>query len=147
DITVVAWQLMRNNVEKMIPQLEEKGVSVELIDPRTIRPFDYETLYESVRKTGRLLIVHEHTKIGGVGESIAANVQKDLWDELKSPIEVLGQAELPIPMGPEERYLYPTNEEIAIGQERWDYVEKLIHMTIDSMKLLRNTMYRGFMKT
>lgn len=113
DITVVAWQMMRNFTEKAVSQLEKEGISVELIDPRTIRPFDYETLYESVKKTGRLLIVHEHTKIGGVGESIAANVQKDCWDSLKLPVEIMGQVEVSIPMGFEERHLYPTKESIA----------------------------------
>ena len=113
DITVVAWQVMRNFVEKVIPDLEKEGISVELIDPRTIRPFDYETLNASVKKTGRLLIVHEHTKIGGVGESIAANVQKDVWDFLRHPIEIMGQAEVTIPMGFEERYIYPNSDEIA----------------------------------
>lgn len=113
DITVVAWQVMRNFVEKVIPELEKDGISVELIDPRTIRPFDYETLNESVKKTGRLLIVHEHTKIGGVGESIAANVQHEVWESLKQPIEIMGQAEVTIPMGFEERHIYPNQEEIA----------------------------------
>lgn len=108
DVTIVAWQFMRNFAQKAISQLEKEGVSVEFIDPRTIRPFDYKTLSKSVNKTGRLLVVHEHPKLGGVGESIAANISKMCFANLKKPVEVLGRAEVPIPAGPGEAFMFPS---------------------------------------
>ena len=113
DITIVAWQLMRQFVEAIIPNLEQMGISVELVDPRTIKPFDYETVEASVKKTGRLLIVHEHVEKGGVGQAVAGVIGKDLFGQLKCPIEVMGRADVPIPAGSEEKYLYPMPEQIA----------------------------------
>lgn len=117
DITIVAWQFMRDMVQGVIPELEAQGISVELIDPRTLIPLDYETLYASVKKTGRLLIVHEHVKQGGMGESIAANVMKDLWGSLKKPVSVLGRAFMPIPGGTVEAALYPSAASIKAEVE------------------------------
>jgi pyruvate/2-oxoglutarate/acetoin dehydrogenase E1 component len=107
DITILAWQMMRDVVEKLIPDLEAEGVSVELIDPRSLIPLDTDMLYDSVKKTGRLLIVHQHVKSGGLGESIAANVMKDLWGDLKKPVSVMGMDSRPIPAGAIEAVLYP----------------------------------------
>jgi len=107
DITIVAWQMMRDFVMAAIPELEKQGVSVELIDPRSLVPLDVDTIYSSVKKTGRLLIVHEHVQRGGIGESIAANVMKELWSDLKKPVSVMGRACIPIPAGTVEACLYP----------------------------------------
>lgn len=112
DITIVAWQFMRQFVEMAVPELEKLGISVELIDPRTIKPFDFETLEKSVEKTGRLMIVHEHVKNGGVGEYVASKVMTDLWGKLKAAPVVMGREDIPIPWGGEETMIYPNPETI-----------------------------------
>jgi pyruvate dehydrogenase E1 component beta subunit len=81
DVTVVAWGSMLERVQKAVT-----GYSVDLIDPLTLAPFDWETLLTSVRKTGRLVIVHEEVKTGGVGAEIAATVAEEAILHLKAPV-------------------------------------------------------------
>ncbi|MBC7963922.1 MAG: alpha-ketoacid dehydrogenase subunit beta [Steroidobacteraceae bacterium] len=81
DVTVVAWGSMLERVLKT-----ETPHSVELIDPQTLTPFDWDTLLASVRKTGRLVIVHEAVKSGGLGAEIAATVAEEAILQLRAPV-------------------------------------------------------------
>lgn len=112
DVTIVAWQFMLDFVKMCLPEFEKLGINVEVIDPRTIKPFDYATVEKSVEKTGRLVVIHEGVKDGGVGECIAANVVTDLWGKMKKAPVVLGREDLPIPSGQEEAMIYPNPEMI-----------------------------------
>jgi pyruvate dehydrogenase E1 component beta subunit len=98
DATVVGILRMAHVAEQAVKTLShEHGVEVELIDPRTLRPLDLDTILESVRKTNRLVIVEEGWPHGGVGANIAALVQEQAFDHLDAPIQRVTGADVPMP--------------------------------------------------
>lgn len=97
DLTLVTYARMANESRNAAVKASEQGISVEVIDLRTIAPWDRETVLASVRKTGRLLIVHEAVREHGVGAEIAAVVNEELFGELKMPVRRLGGAFAPVP--------------------------------------------------
>jgi pyruvate dehydrogenase E1 component beta subunit len=97
DITVAASSLMLLRCLEAAKKLEESGISVEVIDLRTIRPFDRSTLTESVQKTGRFLVVEETPELGGWGAHILAAVAEDAFKSLKAPPSRLAEPDMPIP--------------------------------------------------
>ena len=102
DLTIVATSLMVHKALAAAETLSPEGIDVEVIDLRTIRPMDRETVLASVRKTGRLICVYEGVKTLGVGAEISAMVaESDAFDFLDAPIVRLGGAECPIPYNPE----------------------------------------------
>jgi len=86
DITIVSIGRMLAEAEKAISVLEGSGIKAELIDLLTVNPFDMETIYSSVKKTSRCVIIHEAKKIMGCGAEIAAALQEDLFDWLDAPV-------------------------------------------------------------
>jgi 2-oxoisovalerate dehydrogenase E1 component len=100
DITVVALAFMVRKTLAVCEQLAKEAISVELIDPRTISPLDIDTIAESVRKTGRLLIVDEAFAPFGVGAEIAAQIIDRCFDDLDAPIRRLNGAFAPTPYSP-----------------------------------------------
>ena len=102
DVTIVATAIMVHKALDAAKTLESEGIDVEVIDLRTVRPMDRETVLASVRKTGRLLCVYEGVKTLGVGAEVSAMVaESDAFDFLDAPIRRLGGAESPIPYNPE----------------------------------------------
>jgi pyruvate/2-oxoglutarate/acetoin dehydrogenase E1 component len=99
DVTLVAWSGVLRTVDEALALLED-GPSVEVIDLRTIYPWDREMVLNSVRRTGRLLIVHEAVATGGFGAEIAATVAEALFGKLKAPVRRLGAPRVPIPYSP-----------------------------------------------
>lgn len=106
DVTIVSYSIMMSLVNEAAKELEADGYSVEVIDLRTLSPFDKGTVVESVKKTHRLLIAHEAVKIGGLGSEIAAVVAEEALDYLDAPIVRIGAAFTPVPFSPplEEAY-------------------------------------------
>jgi pyruvate dehydrogenase E1 component beta subunit len=100
DVTVVALGYTRRKALAAAEALDGE-ISVEVIDPRTLVPLDMGTIGESVRKTGRLLVVHESPTRNGVGAELVRRVVDECFDCLDSPPRVLGGADLPIPFSPE----------------------------------------------
>jgi pyruvate/2-oxoglutarate/acetoin dehydrogenase E1 component len=97
-VTVVATSVMVQRALAAANTLAQEGVEVEVIDPRTVKPLDAETITASVAKTGRLLIVHEACKTGGIGAEIAARVaESDALFYLKAPLKRLAGLDIPIP--------------------------------------------------
>lgn len=90
DVTVVTWGAIVNKTLTAVRELEKDGVSVEVIDLRTIVPFDQETVFESVRRTGRVLIAHEDTVFMGFGAEIAAQIGDICFRNLDAPIRRVG---------------------------------------------------------
>jgi pyruvate dehydrogenase E1 component beta subunit len=86
DVTIVSIGRMRAEAEKAVAKLKEDGVSPELIDLLTVNPLDMDTIYESVKKTNRLAIIHEAKKVMGVGAEVAAAVQEEMFDWLDAPV-------------------------------------------------------------
>ena len=98
DLSIVATSIMVHKALDAAKALEGEGIDVEVIDLRTVRPMDRETVLASVRKTGRLLCVYEGVKTLGVGAEVSAMVaESDAFDFLDAPIVRLGGAESPIP--------------------------------------------------
>lgn len=97
DVTVVAWQRMVHWALEAAERLEADGVSVEVIDPRGVRPLDLDTILASVRRTGRLVVVHEAPKPGNPANEVAAAVAEDAVDYLAAPVVRLCAADIPIP--------------------------------------------------
>jgi len=102
DITIVATAIMVNKALEAAAELEKEGISVEVVDPRTLVPLDTETILESVKKTSRVLVVYEAVKRSGYGAEIASMIaESDAFDYLDAPIRRLGGVETPIPYNPE----------------------------------------------
>lgn len=98
DITIIATSIMVSRSLEAAEQLAEEGIDIEVIDPRTLRPLDTETLIKSVKKTGKLLIVHEAVKTGGFGGELAAIIaESEAFGYLDAPIQRLAGREMPIP--------------------------------------------------
>jgi pyruvate dehydrogenase E1 component beta subunit len=114
DITVVADSIMTIKAEKAIKQLQNEGINPELIDLRTVVPLDTETIIQSVKKTGKLLIVDEgHVNFGISGE-IIARIMPDVFYELEAPVERLGTGNAPLPFSPAlELPMIPDEKKIA----------------------------------
>ena len=91
DLTVVAWSRMRHVCVAAAKMLDQSGTSVEVIDLRSLWPWDRDTVMESVSRTRRLLIAHESVRVGGFGAEIAAEIGESLWGKLRAPIRRLGQ--------------------------------------------------------
>lgn len=102
DVTIVASAIMVHRAQAAAEELAKEGVSVEVIDLRTIRPLDRETIIASVCKTGKLVCVYEGVRTLGVGAEISALIaESEAFDFLDAPIQRLGGAEAPIPYNPE----------------------------------------------
>ena len=114
DLTIAANSIMAIKAEQAAKTLADEGIDAEVIDLRTVRPIDRETVLASVRKTGRLLCIYEGVKTLGVGAEISAMVaESDAFDFLDAPIVRLGGAECPIPYSPKlERAVVPQVPEI-----------------------------------
>lgn len=97
-LTLVATSIEVLRAQQAAQTLAGEGIEVEIIDPRTLRPLDVETIAESVKKTGKLLIVHEAVKTGGFGAEVAARIaEHEAFDYLEAPIRRLAGREIPIP--------------------------------------------------
>src|SRR5579862_3548112 len=113
-VTVIAYSAMVRNALEAAEELGRSGISVEVIDLRTLLPLDMETIAASVAKTHRVVIAHEAVLNGGVGAEIAARIGYELFDELDAPVTRVGCAFSPIPFAPElERALLPGTPEIV----------------------------------
>ena len=114
DVTVVALALMVHKVRAACETLATEGISVELIDPRTVAPLDVDTIIRSVAKTGRLIIVDEDFAHCGIGAEIAAQLADRGFDELDAPIRRLNGKASPTPYSPTlEAAVVPNAESIA----------------------------------
>ena len=114
DVTVVATGMMVHTALEAAYQLNKEGIEIEVLDPRSLLPFDCDALVNSVKKTGRLLIVHEACKTGGIGAEIAAIAAKEAFGYLDAPIERICAPDVPVPFSPVlEKYYIPKKEDIV----------------------------------
>ena len=111
DATVVSWSAMVHNAHAAAETLAEEGVSVEVIDLRTLWPWDREAVLASVRRTGRLVVAHEAVSVGGFGAEVAAVVSEALFGSLKAPVKRLGAPRVPIP------YAKPLEDMLRVGPD------------------------------
>ena len=97
DVTLVTWSHMVLKSLQAAEELAAEGISVEVIDLRTLVPIDFACVLESVRRTGRLVIAHEAIKRGGIGGDIAATVAEQAFDSLRAPIVRVAGMNTPVP--------------------------------------------------
>ena len=100
DVTVVAIELMVHRALTAAEKLQEEGISLEVIDPRTLVPLDKQTVIDSVKKTGRLVIISEEPRTGGAAAEIAATVAEEAFDFLDAPVKRVCAPDTPIPFSP-----------------------------------------------
>ncbi len=114
DVTIVATLAMVHRAMAVADELEREGISVEVIDPRTLVPFDRDTIVGSVRKTGRLLVVDEAYQTFGIHGEVIATVVEHAFDSLVTPPRRLGNPGVPVPFAPPlEDAVLPSHDRIA----------------------------------
>ena len=113
DVTVVALSQMVFEAIRAARILEQDGIDVEVVDPRTLKPLDEDMIFESVKKTGRLVIADVACKTGGVGAEIACRVAESAHNDLRCPIKRINFPDAPVPNSPVlENAYYPDKETI-----------------------------------
>ena len=118
DVTLVTWSKMLGAAFKAAAKLEQEGISVEIVDLRTLVPLDEETILKSVTKTGRLVVLHEATRTGGFGGEIAAVVAEKAFAQLKAPIKRIAAPDIPVPYSKPLEEFYLPNEKMIIESIR-----------------------------
>ncbi len=120
DVTVITWgMLVQRSLDAAKKVHEKHGASIEVIDIRTLNPLDKETILSSVRKTGKVLIVHEDTLTGGFGGEIAAIIGTEGFEFLDAPVQRVAAKDAPVPYGPElEIAMLPQETDIVRALER-----------------------------
>ena len=115
DVTMVAYGLMAHRCQEAVTELEKDGISVELIDMRTILPWDRETILESVKKTSRVVLVQESSKTGGVMAEVGATIADEAFDYLDAPVTRVCGLDVPaVPFAPPmEHFFLPNAEKIT----------------------------------
>ncbi len=107
DVSVFTYGLMVHHCLEAAQTLEGEGISVEVVDLRTLRPLDMEGVLESTMKTGKALVVHEDNKVGGIGGEVAATIAEDAFEYLDAPVRRLAGPEVPaMPFSPPLEALY-----------------------------------------
>ena len=113
DVTIVATGFMVHKALQAAEELAKDGIEAEIVDPRTLFPLDKETIYNSVRKTHKVVIVTEEVKRGAWSGELAADITEDIFDELRAPIKRVGSLNAPIPFSPPlEKYVVPNEVDI-----------------------------------
>ena len=117
DITVVTWGAMVYTADEAATLVEsEDGLSVEIIDLRTIIPWDREAVLKSVEKTSKALVLHEDTRTGGFGAEIAATITEEAFESLDGPVKRIAAPDTPVPFSPPlEKAFLPQVEDVVAG--------------------------------
>jgi acetoin:2,6-dichlorophenolindophenol oxidoreductase subunit beta len=119
DVTVVATGRLVHEALAAAEEAEKDGISVEVVDPRTLQPLDEETIVESVKKTNRCVVAHEAVVRMGFGAEIAALVQQRAFDYLDAPVERVGAKFAPIPLAPVmEEFVVPHQADVLAAVKR-----------------------------
>ena len=114
DISIISYSRMLPVCLEAAEQLQAEGINAEVVDLRSLKPLDTETIIKSVKKTGRALVVHEAPKFGGfAGEVAAAIMESEAFYYLDAPVERLGGLEMPVPYNPElEKQIVPVTDDV-----------------------------------
>lgn len=115
DVTVIAWGSM---LREALEAVEDVGASAEVIDPRTLSPLDTATIVDSVKKTGRCVVVHEAPRTAGLAGEITARINEEAFFYLEAPLERVTGYDVPVPMFAREDDYLPDSERIAAGVHR-----------------------------
>jgi pyruvate/2-oxoglutarate/acetoin dehydrogenase E1 component len=114
DLTVITWGAMVYTAEEAAKQLDGDDVSVEIVDVRTLVPWDKQAVLESVRKCSKVLVLHEDTRTGGFGGEIAATIAEEAFEHLDAPVKRIGAPDSPVPFSPPlEKAFIPQVDDVA----------------------------------
>jgi 2-oxoisovalerate dehydrogenase E1 component beta subunit len=114
DVTVVTWGAMVYTATEAAQQIDD--LSVEIIDLRTVMPWDKAAVLESVRKTSKVLVLHEDTRTGGFGAEIAATIAEEAFEDLDAPVKRIAAPDTPVPFSPPlEKAFIPQVDDVAAG--------------------------------
>jgi pyruvate/2-oxoglutarate/acetoin dehydrogenase E1 component len=114
DVTVITWGAMVYTAEEAASKLDD--LSVEIIDLRTILPWDKDAVLASVRKTSKVLVLHEDTRTGGFGAEIAATIAEEAFEDLDAPVRRIAAPDTPVPFSPPlEKAFIPQVEDVVAG--------------------------------
>jgi pyruvate/2-oxoglutarate/acetoin dehydrogenase E1 component len=114
DVSVITWGAMVYTADEAAKQLD--GVSVEIVDLRSVLPWDKQAVLESVRKTSKCLVLHEDTHTGGFGAEIAATIAEEAFEDLDAPIRRITAPDSPVPFSPAlEKAFIPQVDDVARG--------------------------------
>jgi len=107
DVSVITWGAMVYTAAEAADQLESEGISMEIVDLRSIMPWDHDAVLESVRKTSKALVLHEDTHTGGFGAEIAATIAEQAFEHLDGPVRRITAPDCPVPFSPvlEQAYI------------------------------------------
>jgi len=119
DVTVIGYSRSMVDIPPVAAKLEAEGISVEIIDLRTVSPLDMDTILTSVKKTGRAVVVHEAVKSFGVGAEVSSRIHEALFRELKAPVQRVASFDSPVPFAPnlEAAFLY-SHDDISAAVHR-----------------------------
>ena len=115
DITVISWGAMMDTTRKAVKKLESEKVSVELLDLRTLSPLDKDAILESVKKTGRAVVVHEAARQVGLGAEISALITERLLEYILAPVKRVAGYDVIPPLSKLEKYTLPGEDRIIRG--------------------------------
>ena len=116
DVSVITWGAMVWTAEEAANQLEADGISVEILDLRTLIPWDKDAVLESVRKTSKAVVLHEDTHTGGFGGEIAATIAEEAFEDLDAPVKRITAPDCPVPFSPPlEQAFIPQADDVAAG--------------------------------
>ena len=118
DVTLIAWGAMLHPTLKAASRVADKGVEAEVVDLRSLSPLDNETIVNSVKKTGRAVVVHEAPRTGGLGAEIAARISEEALLELEAPVERVTGFDTPIPLPRLEDYYLPDVDRIVTSIQK-----------------------------
>jgi len=114
DVSVITWGAMVHTAAEAAERVEADGISVELLDLRTVIPWDREAVLASVRKTSRVLVLHEDTRTAGFGAEIAATIAEQAFEDLDAPVRRLAAPDTPVPFSPPlERRFIPQVDDVV----------------------------------
>jgi 2-oxoisovalerate dehydrogenase E1 component beta subunit len=116
DISLITWGAMVYTADEAAQKLESEGVSVEILDLRTLAPWDKEAVLRSVEKTSKALVLHEDTHTGGFGAEIAATIGEEAFEKLDAPVRRIAAPDTPVPFSPPlEKAFIPQVEDVVAG--------------------------------
>jgi pyruvate/2-oxoglutarate/acetoin dehydrogenase E1 component len=116
DISLITWGAMVYTADEAAQKLESEGMSVEILDLRTLAPWDKEAVLRSVEKTSKALVLHEDTHTGGFGAEIAATISEEAFESLDGPVRRIAAPDTPVPFSPPlEKAFIPQVEDVVAG--------------------------------